>query len=85
MAVEQDADGVVDRGVGGCGPARVEELQAEIAELTGQLEAARVALSRLVITRKTVAEVMAETSREVAGAEIEESAGPVRLPGGCRA
>jgi hypothetical protein len=52
--------------------ARVEELQAEIAELTGHLEAARETLSRLVITRETVAEVMAETSRVVAGTGNEE-------------
>ncbi|MFD7409551.1 hypothetical protein ACFV7R_44670 [Streptomyces sp. NPDC059866] len=40
--------------------------------MTGQLEAAREMLSRLVITRETVAEVMAETSREVAGTGNEE-------------
>jgi len=40
--------------------ARVEELEAEMAELTVRLEAERERLSRLVITRETVAELVAE-------------------------
>ncbi|MEW2574363.1 hypothetical protein [Streptomyces sp. NPDC047070] len=38
----------------------VEELQSEAAELTLRLEAARKELSRLEITRETVAQVLAE-------------------------
>ncbi len=41
---------------------RVEELEAEIAELTTRLEDKREALSRLRITRETVAEVITEWS-----------------------
>ncbi|MFE9888424.1 hypothetical protein [Streptomyces scopuliridis] len=41
---------------------RVEELQAEAAELAVRLERARGDLSRLEITRETVAEVLAELS-----------------------
>lgn len=40
--------------------ARVEELEAEIAELTGRLEAERERLFRLMITRETVSELAAE-------------------------
>lgn len=56
-----DADGVVDRGVGGAGgdgPARAEALEAEIVELTARLEGEREAWSRLRITRETVADVI---------------------------
>ncbi|MFI5986693.1 hypothetical protein ACIBEA_38265 [Streptomyces sp. NPDC051555] len=40
--------------------ARVEELEAEIAELTSRLEGEREAWSRLRITRETVAEVITD-------------------------
>lgn len=43
---------------------RVEELEAEVAELTGLLEAARGILERLRVARETVAEVMAEMSAD---------------------
>ncbi|MFF1747204.1 hypothetical protein [Streptomyces mirabilis] len=43
---------------------RVEELEAELAELSGKLELAREALERLRIARETVAEVLAEMTPE---------------------
>ncbi|GGP93769.1 hypothetical protein [Streptomyces melanogenes] len=48
---------------------RVEELQAEAAELAFRLDKAREDLSRLEITRETVVQVLAELS-------TEEAAGP---------
>ncbi|MFE9728799.1 hypothetical protein ACFYQ5_35840 [Streptomyces sp. NPDC005794] len=47
----------------------MEELQAESAELTVQLEKAREELSRLEITRETVTKVLAELS--AAGSDVE--------------
>ncbi|MFF0134731.1 hypothetical protein ACFYTG_55865 [Streptomyces mirabilis] len=52
---------------------RVEELEAEIAELTSRLVGEREAWSRLRVTRETVAEVLAELS----GQEVAEIA-PLR-------
>jgi predicted nucleic acid-binding Zn-ribbon protein len=43
---------------------RVEELEAEVAELSGKLELAREGLERLRIARETVAEVLAEMTPE---------------------
>ncbi|MGW3985150.1 hypothetical protein [Streptomyces mirabilis] len=54
---------------------QVEELQAEAAELALRLEEAREYLSRLEITRETVAQVLAELS--AAEAEPEVLAGDV--------
>ncbi|MDQ0596118.1 multidrug efflux pump subunit AcrA (membrane-fusion protein) [Streptomyces canus] len=53
---------------------RVEELEADIAELTARLEGEREA-SRLRVTRETVAEVLAELS----GQDVAETA-PLREP-----
>ncbi|MFF1678789.1 hypothetical protein ACFVYG_22455 [Streptomyces sp. NPDC058256] len=52
---------------------RVEELQAEAVELALRLEKAREDLSRLEITRETVAQVLAELS--AAGAEPDVAPG----------
>lgn len=52
---------------------RVEELEAEIAELTSRLVGGREAWSRLRVTRETVTEVLAEQS----GQEVAETA-PLR-------
>lgn len=51
---------------------RVEELEAEIAELSGKLELARANADRLRIARETVAEVLAEMTPEkpTAGADV---------------
>ena len=43
---------------------RVEELEAELAELSGKLELARESLERLRIARETVAEVLSEMAPE---------------------
>ncbi|MEU9181718.1 hypothetical protein AB0C90_33670 [Streptomyces sp. NPDC048550] len=43
---------------------RVEELEAEVAELSGRLELARAGLERLRIALETVAEVLAEMDPE---------------------
>jgi hypothetical protein len=59
---------------------RVEELEAELAELAGKLGAAREVLERLRVTRETVAEVLAEMAPGVVGVPVdpgEASAGPV--------
>ncbi|WP_319693281.1 hypothetical protein [Streptomyces sp. ME19-01-6] len=45
---------------------RVEELEAEVAELSGKLGLARESLERLRIARETVAEVLAEMTPEKA-------------------
>ncbi|WP_189971193.1 hypothetical protein [Streptomyces violascens] len=58
---------------------RVEELEVELADLTGQLEVAREGLERLRIARETVAVVMAEMSADAAAAPEEE---PEAEPGG---
>jgi uncharacterized coiled-coil protein SlyX len=50
---------------------RVEELEAELAELSGRLDLARESLERLRIARETVAEVLAEMT-------------PGEIGGGCR-
>ncbi|MDX5568307.1 hypothetical protein PYK79_40300 [Streptomyces sp. ID05-04B] len=50
---------------------RVEELQTEAAELAVRLEKARADLSRLEITRETVAQVLAELSVVEAAPEVE--------------
>jgi hypothetical protein len=55
--------------------ARVEELEAKIAELTSRLVDEREAWSRLRVTRETVAEVLAA----LAGRDVTESA-PLREP-----
>jgi len=61
---------------------RVEGLGAEISELTVQLEAGRERLSRLVITRETVAELAAEGVPELepAGASGANAVEAVVLP-----
>jgi hypothetical protein len=43
---------------------RVEELEAEVAELAGKLELARESLERLRIARETVSDVLAEMTPE---------------------
>ncbi|WP_371638817.1 hypothetical protein [Streptomyces virginiae] len=60
---------------------RVEELEAELAELSGRLEVAREGLERLRITRATVAEVLAEMDPQVSVA----AAGAGQSPAGERA
>ncbi|MEU2619685.1 hypothetical protein ABZ642_16385 [Streptomyces sp. NPDC007157] len=50
---------------------RVEELEAELAELSGKLELAREGLERLRIARETVAEVLAEMSPEKSVAGVD--------------
>ncbi|MFJ3310821.1 hypothetical protein ACIPSA_49400 [Streptomyces sp. NPDC086549] len=56
---------------------RVEELEAELAELSGKLELARESLERLRIARETVAEVLAEMTPEnsAVGVDAEWPAG----------
>lgn len=51
--------------------ARVEELEAEVAELAGKLELARESLERLRIARETVAEVLAEMTPEKSAAAVD--------------
>ncbi|MFD9824578.1 hypothetical protein [Streptomyces violascens] len=51
---------------------RVEELEAELADLAEQLERAREGLERLRVARETVAEVMAEMSADASVAAEEE-------------
>ncbi|MFF5011459.1 hypothetical protein ACFY3G_52960 [Streptomyces phaeochromogenes] len=55
--------------------ARVEELEAEIAELTSRLVGEREAWPRLRVTRETVTQVLAELS----GQDVTETA-PLREP-----
>jgi hypothetical protein len=50
---------------------RVEELEAELAKLSGQLDLARESLERLRIARETVAEVLAEMTPEWAAAVVD--------------
>ncbi|MFF3878835.1 hypothetical protein [Streptomyces sp. NPDC001978] len=50
---------------------RVEELEAEVAELAGKLELARESLERLRIARETVAEVLAEMTPEKSAAAVD--------------
>jgi hypothetical protein len=50
---------------------RVEELEAELAELSGRLDLARESLERLQIARETVAEVLAEMTPERAAAVVD--------------
>ena len=56
---------------------RVEELEAELAELSGKLEMAREGLERLRIARETVAEVLAEMSPETSVAVVDAGQAPV--------
>lgn len=55
---------------------RVEELEAVAAELAVRLERAREDLSRLEITRETVAQVLAELSAAEAAPEVEARDAP---------
>lgn len=57
---------------------RVEELEAELAEVSGRLSAAREGLERLRIARETVAEVLAEMTPDQPGV----AADPDRSTGG---
>jgi hypothetical protein len=50
---------------------RVETLEAELAEVSGRLSAAREGLERLRITRETVAEVLAEMPPEKPGIAVD--------------
>ncbi|MFF3920438.1 hypothetical protein ACFYZB_44980 [Streptomyces sp. NPDC001852] len=50
---------------------RVEELEAELAGLSGKLELARESLQRLRIARETVAEVLAEMMPEKLAAAVD--------------
>ncbi|MFE2571973.1 hypothetical protein [Streptomyces mirabilis] len=65
---------------------RVEELQVEAAELAVRLERARADLSRLEITRETVAQVLAELSAAEAAPEVpardEPETGEASVPHG---
>ncbi|MFD8134875.1 hypothetical protein [Streptomyces mirabilis] len=54
---------------------QVEELEAELVELSGKLELARESLKRLRITRETVTEVLAEMETEM---PVVADAGPSR-------
>ncbi|WP_051942547.1 hypothetical protein [Streptacidiphilus rugosus] len=53
--------------------ARVEGLEAELAELSGKLELARGSLERLRIARETVAEVLAEMTPEKSAAAFDQT------------
>ncbi|WP_209446283.1 hypothetical protein [Streptomyces sp. MZ04] len=54
---------------------RVDELEEQLAEVTGRLEEARENLGRLQIARETVFEVMAEMSADTSGAvDVEPAA-----------
>ncbi|MFJ5220800.1 hypothetical protein ACIP98_39815 [Streptomyces sp. NPDC088354] len=59
---------------------RVEELEAELAELSGKLEMAREGLERLRIARETVAEVLAEMGPERSVAAVDAGQAPVDVP-----
>ena len=64
--------------------AEAEELRGRIAELAGRLAGVEERLSRLVITRETVEEVLraaAEPSPPAGQAEETAPAGPGRSPG----
>lgn len=50
---------------------RVEELEAELAELSGQLDLARESLERLRIARETVAEVLADMTPERLARDVD--------------
>ncbi|MFF4121180.1 hypothetical protein [Streptomyces sp. NPDC001714] len=50
---------------------RVEELEAELAELSGRLDLARESLERLRIARETVAEVLAEMTPEKSAVGVD--------------
>ncbi|MET7354380.1 hypothetical protein [Streptomyces mirabilis] len=50
---------------------RVEALEAEVAEVSGRLSAAREGLERLRIARETVAEVLAEMTPEKPGVAVD--------------
>ncbi|WP_037606719.1 hypothetical protein [Streptacidiphilus rugosus] len=52
--------------------ARVEEIEAELAELSGKLELARESLARLRIARETVAEVLAEMTPEKSAVGVDD-------------
>lgn len=64
-----DRDGLIAGGVGaagGRGPAeQIEEIRERIVELNGLLEVEEDRLSRLVITRETVEEILGEAARLV--------------------
>ncbi|MEY9871111.1 chromosome segregation ATPase [Streptacidiphilus sp. MAP12-33] len=51
---------------------RVEELEAELAELSGRLDLAREGLERLRIARETVAEVLAEMTPEMSATAVDD-------------
>ncbi|MFD7836159.1 hypothetical protein [Streptomyces sp. NPDC059761] len=55
---------------------RVEELEAEVAELSGKLQLAREGLERLRIARETVAEVLAEMMPEVPAVTVDAGQSP---------
>ncbi|MEU1276560.1 hypothetical protein [Streptomyces sp. NPDC005799] len=50
---------------------RVEELEAELAEVSVRLSAAREGLERLRIARETVAEVLADMTSEKPGVAVD--------------
>lgn len=50
---------------------RVEELEAELAEVSGRLSAAREGLEGLRLARETVAEVLAEMTSEKPGVAVD--------------
>ncbi|MER5436829.1 hypothetical protein [Streptomyces sp. NPDC002588] len=52
---------------------RVEELEAEVAELSGKLELARESLERLRIARETIAEVLAEMTPEKSAVAVDSA------------
>ncbi|MFI6495527.1 hypothetical protein [Streptomyces sp. NPDC050564] len=54
---------------------RVEELEAELAELSGRLDLARESLERLRIAREMVAEVLAEMTPEKSAVGIDADRG----------
>ncbi|MFF7656888.1 hypothetical protein ACFZCY_45095 [Streptomyces sp. NPDC007983] len=51
--------------------ARVEELEAELAEISGKLDTAREGLERLRIARETVVEVLAEMTPEGSAVSVK--------------
>jgi adenine-specific DNA methylase len=55
---------------------RVEELEAEVAGLSGRLELAREGLERLWIARETVAEVLAEMTPQIRTVTVDDGQPP---------
>ncbi|MER7772303.1 hypothetical protein [Kitasatospora sp. NPDC096140] len=59
---------------------RAEELEAELAELSGRLDLARESLERLRIARETVGEVLAELTSERPAVAVDADGATVGGP-----